>query len=79
MARNSTREQAAAILREILSGEAPEIEVAALLAVFATRGEQAPELAGFVDVMREQCIPVPLTAKSAPNWWIAWEREAAAR
>ena len=56
-----TREQASAVLREILSGETPEVETAALLTVFATRGEQAPELAGFVDVMREQCIPVPLT------------------
>jgi anthranilate phosphoribosyltransferase len=56
-----TRDQASAVLREILSGEAPEVETAALLTVFATRGEQAPELAGFVDVMREQAIPVPLT------------------
>ena len=56
-----TREQASAVLREILSGDAPEVETAALLAVLATRGEMAPELAGFVDVMREQCIPVPLT------------------
>jgi anthranilate phosphoribosyltransferase len=56
-----SREQASAVLREILAGEASEVETAALLTVFATRGEQAPELAGFVDVMREQCIPVPLT------------------
>jgi len=56
-----TREQAAAVLREILSGDMPEVEIGALLTVFATRGEQAPELAGFVDVMREQCIPVPLS------------------
>ena len=56
-----TREQASAVLREILSGETPELETASLLTVLATRGEQAPELAGFVDVMREQCIPVPLT------------------
>jgi anthranilate phosphoribosyltransferase len=56
-----TREQASAVLRGILAGDAPEVEVAALLTVLATRGEQAPELAGFVDVMREQCIPVPLT------------------
>jgi anthranilate phosphoribosyltransferase len=56
-----TREQAADVLRQILSGEVPDVETAALLTVFATRGEQAPELAGFVDVMREQSIPVPLT------------------
>ncbi|HEY1986888.1 MAG TPA: anthranilate phosphoribosyltransferase [Terracidiphilus sp.] len=55
-----TREQASAVLREILSGGAPEVETAALLAVLATRGEQAPELAGFVDTMRAQATPVPL-------------------
>ena len=56
-----TREQAADVLRQILAGEVPDVETAALLTVFATRGEQAPELAGFVDVMREQSVPVPLT------------------
>ncbi len=53
-----TREQAAAVLKEILAG-APEAETAALLAVLATRGEQAPELAGFVDVMRAHSVPLP--------------------
>ncbi|MGB6720931.1 MAG: anthranilate phosphoribosyltransferase, partial [Terracidiphilus sp.] len=47
-----TREQAAGVLEEILAGGVPEVETAALLAVMATRGEQAPELAGFVEVMR---------------------------
>ena len=56
-----TREQASSVLRQILYGEVPEVETAALLAVLATRGEQAPELAGFVDVMREQSVPVPIT------------------
>ncbi len=56
-----TREQAAAVLDEILSGEAAEVETAALLAVLATRGEQAPELAGFVDAMRARAITLPLT------------------
>lgn len=56
-----TREQAAQALTEILSGSVPETETAALLAVLATRGEQAPELAGFVEVMRAHSVPVPLT------------------
>ncbi len=56
-----TREQAAAVLGEILAGNAPEIETAALISVLATRGEQAPELAGFVETMRAQATPVPLT------------------
>ena len=56
-----TREQAAAVLETILGGDVPEVETAALLAVLATRGEQAPELAGFVDVMRRRVLPLPLT------------------
>jgi len=56
-----TREQAAQMLGEILAGGVPEVETAALLAVLATRGEQAPELAGFVDVMRRHSTPMPFT------------------
>ena len=56
-----TREQAAEVLVEILAGGVPEVETAALLAVLATRGEQAPELAGFVDVMRRHSVPMPFT------------------
>ena len=58
-----TREQAAGVLEQILSGDAPEVETAALLAVLATRGEQAAELAGFVETMRKRGTPVPLTAE----------------
>jgi anthranilate phosphoribosyltransferase len=56
-----TREQAEHVLEEILSGKVPEVETAALLTVMATRGEQAPELAGFVQVMRQRVTPLPLT------------------
>jgi anthranilate phosphoribosyltransferase len=57
-----TREQASAVLEEILSGGAPDVETAALVTVMATRGEQAPELAGFVDGMRRHATPLPLTS-----------------
>jgi len=56
-----TREQAAAVLVEILTGDVPDVETAALLTVMATRGEQATELAGFVDTMRARVTPVPLS------------------
>ena len=56
-----THEQAAHVLEEILSGNVPEVETAALLTVLATRGEQAPELAGFVEVMRQRVTPLPFT------------------
>jgi anthranilate phosphoribosyltransferase len=55
-----TREQARGALGEILDGAVPDVETASLLAVMATRGEQAPELAGFVEVMRERVTPVPV-------------------
>jgi anthranilate phosphoribosyltransferase len=58
-----TREQAAGVLEEILTRGVPEVETAALLTVLATRGEQAPELAGFVEVMRRRVTPLPLTAE----------------
>ncbi|MGD0831641.1 MAG: anthranilate phosphoribosyltransferase [Terracidiphilus sp.] len=57
-----TREQAAAALEEILCSAVPEVETAALLTVMATRGEQAAELAGFVEVMRARVTPLPLTS-----------------
>lgn len=56
-----TREQASDVLAEILTGSVPEVETASLLAVMATRGEQAAELAGFVQTMRARAVPVPLT------------------
>jgi anthranilate phosphoribosyltransferase len=58
-----THAQAAAVLEEILAGNVPEVEVASLLTVMATRGEQAPELAGFVQTMRAHALPLPLTAE----------------
>src|SRR5580700_10695258 len=55
-----TREQAADVLTEILTGMVPDVEIAALVTVLATRGEQVPELTGFVQVMRQRATKVPL-------------------
>jgi anthranilate phosphoribosyltransferase len=56
-----TREQARAALAAILDHEVPDVETAALLTALATRGELAPELAGFVEEMRARATPIPLT------------------
>jgi anthranilate phosphoribosyltransferase len=56
-----TREQSRAALAAILDEQVPEIETAALLTALATRGELAPELAGFVEEMRARATPIPLT------------------
>lgn len=58
-----SREQAADVLSLIFSGEVPDVETTALITVLATRGEQAPELAGFVETMRARAVPLPLTSE----------------
>ena len=55
------REQAAALMRGILSGEVPELQLAALLGALNARTESPAELAGFVDALRELAIEVPLS------------------
>jgi anthranilate phosphoribosyltransferase len=56
-----TREQSRAALAAILDEQVAEVETAALLTALATRGELAPELAGFVEEMRARATPIPLT------------------
>ncbi|WP_260734772.1 anthranilate phosphoribosyltransferase [Tunturiibacter lichenicola] len=55
-----TREQARALMHQILSGQLSDIEIAALLGALAARGETAPEIAGFVDAMRAAATHLPL-------------------
>jgi anthranilate phosphoribosyltransferase len=55
------RNDAAEVLDSILRGESTELEIAALLAGLATRGETPAEIAGFVDAMRAAATLIPLT------------------
>ncbi len=54
-------EQAADLMRQILAGEAAEVEVAALLGAMGSRGETGAEIAGFVLAMREAATLLPIT------------------
>jgi len=56
-----TREESRAVLVAILDEKVPDVETAAFLTALATRGELAPELAGFVEEMRARMTPIPLT------------------
>ncbi|HYK34361.1 anthranilate phosphoribosyltransferase [Alloacidobacterium sp.] len=56
-----TREEARSALREMLTGNTSDAEIAALLTAMARRGETVDELTGFAETMRELAIPVPLT------------------
>jgi len=55
-----TREEARALMQQILTGHLSDIEIAALLGALAARGETATEIAGFVDAMRIAATPLPL-------------------
>jgi anthranilate phosphoribosyltransferase len=58
-----TRDQARAVLDEILSGSDPALDadIAALLTTMARRGETAAEITGFAEAMRAAATPLPLT------------------
>ncbi len=55
------REQARALMQQVLTGQLTDIEIAALLGALTARGETPAEIAGFVDVMRTAATPLPLT------------------
>ena len=56
-----TRDEARTLMQHVLAGELSDLQLAALLGALAARGETAPEIAGFVDAMRNAAIPLPLT------------------
>jgi anthranilate phosphoribosyltransferase len=56
-----TRDQSAALMRGILAGELPDLQLAALLGALSARDLYPAELAGFVDSIRAAAIPIPLT------------------
>jgi anthranilate phosphoribosyltransferase len=54
------REEARALMQQILAGQLSDIEIAALLGALAARGETSAEIAGFVDAMRAAATHLPL-------------------
>jgi len=55
-----SREQACDLMQQVLDARFAEVELAALMGAITARGEDAAELAGFVDAMRAAAVPVPL-------------------
>jgi anthranilate phosphoribosyltransferase len=56
-----SQQDAAALMRRILAGDASDAELRELLLALATRGETAAEIAGFATAMREAATTLPLT------------------
>jgi anthranilate phosphoribosyltransferase len=53
------QEEAAAVLAEIMAGDASEAQIAAFLIALRTKGETVAELAGLAGTMRALATPVP--------------------
>ena len=53
--------EAAAVLREVMAGEASEVETAAFLVALRARGETVGEIVGLARTMRELATPVEVT------------------
>jgi anthranilate phosphoribosyltransferase len=56
--RDLSQDEAAAVLREIMAGDAGEVEIAGFLIALRTKGETEEELAGLAVTMRELATPV---------------------
>jgi anthranilate phosphoribosyltransferase len=56
-----SQDQACLAVREMLQGEATDVEIASLLTAIASRGPTVEELSGFVEAMRAMSTPVPLS------------------
>jgi anthranilate phosphoribosyltransferase len=57
--RDLAREQAGAVLSEIMRGEATDAQIAGFLIALRTKGETVDELAGLAGTMRSLATPVP--------------------
>ncbi|MFT4822115.1 MAG: anthranilate phosphoribosyltransferase [Halioglobus sp.] len=58
---NLTREEMAAVMRQVMTGETTDSQIAGLLVALRMKGETIDEIAGAAQVMRELATPVRIT------------------
>ena len=59
---NLSREDMATVMRQVMSGEATDAQIAGLLVALRMKGETTDEIAGAAQVMRELATPVTCTS-----------------
>ena len=64
-----SREEMAAVMRQVMSGEATDAQIGGLLVALRMKGETIDEIAGAAQVMRELATPVEVAGHT---WWIWW-------
>ena len=57
--RDLSREEAASVMRAIMSGEATPAQIGGILTALSIKGARSQELAGFAGTMREFAVPFP--------------------
>ena len=60
---NLSREEAEAVMRELMTGQTSAVQTGALLAALRTKGETVDEISGFATTMRALATPVPTHRK----------------
>ncbi|MCK4268454.1 MAG: anthranilate phosphoribosyltransferase, partial [Actinomycetia bacterium] len=55
---NLTRDEAVAAMTEIMSGEASDAQISALITSLRMKGETIDEISGFAEVMREKALRI---------------------
>ncbi len=60
-----SRQEARAVMSEVLAGGATDVQIAALLVALHMRGETVDEIVGFAEAIRAAATPLPLTRYSA--------------
>ncbi len=59
-----SREEARAVMAEVLAGNASDAQIAALLVGLHMKGETVEEIVGFAEAIRAAATPIPLTRNS---------------
>lgn len=62
---NLTREQMAAVMTQIMSGDATDAQIGGLLVALRVKGETIDEIAGAAEVMRAMATPVAVSSEHA--------------
>ncbi len=61
--RDLTRAEAAAAMNDIMSGEATDAQISALITALRMKGETVEEITGFAEVMREKALAIKAKAE----------------
>src|SRR5919204_2851324 len=59
-----TRDEARAVMSEVLSGQCTDVQIAALLVALHMKGETVEEIVGFAEAIRAAAIPLPIASNS---------------